>query len=1277
MKRLWRALELLAWTAFFAFAALVLALRFWILPGIEHYRPDIVAAATRSLGTPVKIGGIEAGWLGLRPQVTLYDVRIQDAQGQDALVLPVIDNVVAWRSLLAGGLRLHSLAIDGLRLSVRRDATGTLHVAGMKLAGGGGASDQRIADWVLDQSEIVVRNAEIEWIDEKRGAAPLALSNLDFRLRNSGSRHSIGLSARPPVALGSGLEVRAELSGRSAADLAEWNGRTYVELGYTDLAGWRPWVDYPIDLRRGQGALRLWSTVANGAPTSATADVQLTGVEMVCGQDLPPLELASVSGRIQATSRKGGYEVSGRKLAIVVERGPAIEPSDFRVEWTPEGQEPEHGAVSAKVLDLAPLAQLTETLPFSPEVRKVVAELAPRGRLLDARFDWSGPLPKPAKLAVRTRFADLAINARGEVPGFSGLSGSIEANETHGNLQLASRKAELAVPRVLSEPVLPLESLAGRIDWERKGESAFSLHSSSLTFANADLEGKASVQYAYSGDGPGTIDLTASASRATAARLPRYLPTNEIMGKGLHDYLAAAVIAGESRDVRVRLKGDLRDFPFVDRAKGEFQVIARVEKGSYEYVPGWPRIHDIDAELLFEGDRMEISTRSASILGAKASNVRVAIPAMLAPHVRIEVNGQADGPTSEFMKYIESSPVQQMIGGATDGMIAAGRGKLRLKLEIPIDNPPATQVAGDFEFVSNNVIFSARLPPIERATGRLSFSESGFNLHDITGRIFGGPVTISGGTRRKAVEVLAKGDAQVTALRPYLDHPWRRHLSGAASYTAAIAVRDGRMRVNVDSALRGVVSDLPPPFAKRAPETLKLHVEYLPFDSGARDTLTVTLGQLAVAEVLRRRQGDAMAVQRAAIWLSPGGGQPPRLPERPGTLIYGSLASFDFDRWKPYLDESETTDAGGGAPASSPAKALALELKIGTLDAFGKRVNGLNLRAGIDAGGWSATLQSEEITGDVSYRESGSGELTARLTSLRVPEDYPAAKTSDPEKGKQLPAVDLIAERFIYHDKNFGRVEMKAERVGDEWHVNKLAMASPEASVTGTLVWRSAAPARTSLNFNIEAADAGGLLVRLGYPGLVLGGKARMQAAVGWSGDPNVIDYPTLSGDVQLQAESGQFLKVDAGNIGKLISLMSLQSIPRRLSFDFRDLFEKGFAFDKIRSSGHIDNGLMTLNDFSMEGSSADVEMTGQVDLAKETQKLKLRVVPSLGDTAAVALVLVNPLLIFPAAIAQRILKDPLGHIFAFNYNITGSWAEPEVVKGKIEAQPVKEMENP
>src|SRR5918995_731944 len=121
MKRLLRAIEVLAWGGFFALAALVLALRFWVLPDIERYREDIVAALSRGIGLPVRVGAIRAVWLGLRPQIDLSDVRIYDAQGREALVLPSIENVVAWRSLLRGDLRLHSVVIDAPRLGVRRD----------------------------------------------------------------------------------------------------------------------------------------------------------------------------------------------------------------------------------------------------------------------------------------------------------------------------------------------------------------------------------------------------------------------------------------------------------------------------------------------------------------------------------------------------------------------------------------------------------------------------------------------------------------------------------------------------------------------------------------------------------------------------------------------------------------------------------------------------------------------------------------------------------------------------------------------------------------------------------------------------------------------------------------------------------------------------------------------------------------------------------------------------------------------------------------------------
>ena len=133
---------------------------------------------SRGVGLPVRVGAIDAGWLGLRPQIGLSDVRIHDAQGREVLVLPSIENVVAWRSLLHGELRLHQLAIDGPRLGVRRDARGRA-VRRRHADLGAARAAPASAPGSLGQGEIVVRNAEIEWRDELRGAPPLLLSALN------------------------------------------------------------------------------------------------------------------------------------------------------------------------------------------------------------------------------------------------------------------------------------------------------------------------------------------------------------------------------------------------------------------------------------------------------------------------------------------------------------------------------------------------------------------------------------------------------------------------------------------------------------------------------------------------------------------------------------------------------------------------------------------------------------------------------------------------------------------------------------------------------------------------------------------------------------------------------------------------------------------------------------------------------------------------------------------------------------------------------------------
>jgi uncharacterized protein YhdP len=92
----------------------------------------------------------------------------------------------------------------------------------------------------------------------------------------------------------------------------------------------------------------------------------------------------------------------------------------------------------------------------------------------------------------------------------------------------------------------------------------------------------------------------------------------------------------------------------------------------------------------------------------------------------------------------------------------------------------------------------------------------------------------------------------------------------------------------------------------------------------------------------------------------------------------------------------------------------------------------------------------------------------------------------------------------------------------------------------------------------------------------------------------------------------------------------------------------------------------------AMAGPAASIAITGRVDLARETQDLTVRVVPTVGDSIAVAagVALLNPIIGAGALLAQRLLKDPIGQMLAYEYRITGGWAEPKVIQ--VRAPPVQ-----
>ena len=205
----------------------------------------------------------------------------------------------------------------------------------------------------------------------------------------------------------------------------------------------------------------------------------------------------------------------------------------------------------------------------------------------------------------------------------------------------------------------------------------------------------------------------------------------------------------------------------------------------------------------------------------------------------------------------------------------------------------------------------------------------------------------------------------------------------------------------------------------------------------------------------------------------------------------------------------------------------------------------------------------------------------------------------------------------------------------------------------------------------MDVHDAGGLLTRLAMPGLLRAGKGRLEGQVRWAGSPLDIDYPSLGGKLNVDIQTGQFLKADPG-LAKLMGVLSLQSLPRRLTLDFRDVFSEGFAFDSVRGDIQIDQGVANTGNFQMKGVSAAVLMSGQADLARETQDLHVVVVPEINaGTASLIATWINPTVGLGTFLAQLILRGPAIAAATQEFQITGSWSDPQMRKIESPAKSV------
>ena len=1255
------------------FVLAVLAVRFIIFPNIDEYKDDIAAYASKNAGQKITIGNISTSWDGVSPHIGLKSIELFDAENRVALHLNNVEANISWLSLPLLQPRLAKLVVHQPELTIRRKTDGDIYLAGISLAG---KSKPEFPNWLLSQAEVTIKNAQVTWLDDLRLAPPLSLKQLNLTLSNPTwkslfGQHQFELTALPSIGTSQLIEANGRFVGRDVSKIKAWHGELFLQLKQADLAVWQPWLDYkmlnhPVDLQTGTGDAQVWLDFADAAIEKVKIRAALSNVSLIVNKQTTPFIAKQLSGDIGWSDFKNTQTISAQNIKLSSNTGLNINKGSGYYSTSTKNAKPWVKAdLKLDYFNLDTIKQLSPYFSLPENLTSQLNGLAPVGELQDIALGYEGEASKPNTYKINTSFKKLGLTAYQKTPGFSNLSGSIVADEAGGEVILNSQNALLDFKDYLRWPI-PADKLSGQIDWKMNNGKA-KIRAKELFISSPHLTGTVNASYDMNHIKGGYLDLVGKFGKGNAKYALFYYPTT--LGEDTLHWLDTSILEGRIEDVNLTIKGNLADFPYVnsknqlDKKLGIFKVTAKLSDALLEYGTGWPVVEGLGLDMLFEGKRMELNANKGHIFGNKIIKSKTEIAQLDADSPLLHIISEVEGPVTDGIKFVNESPVKLVTQGFTDNLKTAGQGKLNLELIIPMLNIDASKYKGAYK-ISNGSIFAnidVGLPELSKLNGVLNFTENSLTTQNVSTEILGGPAQFSLRTGAdKVLYVTARGRISDVGIKKLASNAFIDTMQGSADWAGEITINKPMVEVNLRSNLVGMAIGLPPPFNKPANQAMVFSFEKKQTNP-SNDSIDIKYGNIASAKILRNEQAGKLVFERGDIGINMAA----VAPSQPGLSLHGKLDYLDADDWLALLNNvNSKSDA-------APMTINKADITIQKLDIFGRRLNALKVIAEPNATGLQMAIESQEITGSAEWQNAGTGKIIARLKNLTMPtssEAKVAAKKDFRKLSKGYPALDVVAENFQLGNKNLGNLELNAFETGDNWTIQKLKITNPDSTLTADGTWHNwTRNPNTKLNFTLNVDNIGKTLKRFGQPDTVKGGEAAIVGQLDWSGSPHQFETDGLNGYFKLEATKGQILKVKPG-VGRLFGLLTLQSLPRRLSLDFKDLFSDGFAFDKISANAKIDNGILRSDDFFMTGPAAETTIKGETNLKTETQRLHVKVTPHISDSLSLVALAGGPIAGAAAFVAQKILKDPFNKIISSEYIITGTWDKPVEIESEKDA---------
>ena len=1256
----YRLTRVLGWTVGVAVIALAIsaALAQVLLPLLAEHPQWVAQELSAKLQRPVSFASLEGSWEPSGPRFIMRDVTFGPAgEGGAPLHMPEVDLKLDFGGWLLPSRHLLNLQASGLELDLTRDVDGRWHINGLGTAGA--AQRQNISFGHLSV-ELWLDNLRVE-IDDQLINERYTLLADQLRLTHQGSHIRVGARVHRLGATGV-----LQAAGRFRDDGA--SGQLWFSAQNADLHGLVAGFDmggYTID--NGQGDIAVWMDWHDGQIVRDLFQLNVRNLAVTNPAGIKA-SVVQLNGLAELSGHEGGYTVRWAD-----NDGGALR-ADINHLGTPQADI----VGTASRLQLAPLMPwLSLRSWLSPGLLQSLAQGQPHGRLEHALFHWNAAVGTQHLDAV---FDDFGIAPVGKMPGVDHLHGEVRGDSEAISLELPAQAATISAPHTFRKPFV-MSHLAADVAAWRDAEDTH------IGIANLEFEGEG-----YGGNAQGEIATPNAGGRpfldfylilphADIAAAKLFWPIDSLNPHAV-DWLDQAFVSGHIDDTALLVRGSLADWPF-HHNEGRFEAHTNINDLTLSYGKSWPVAEHVQAVASFVDMGMLVEASGGDSLGVKVNRAVAVIPEL--GHTTLDLNVSGEGNAADLLNFAGNSPIANKHADVLAKLKLGGTGNFDFHLSLPMKEMHEFLLAGTAQFKDVDLNAPEWKLQLDKLNGPATFDKHGFHAGPLAGGFHGEPtqvdLALAGATGDPNVVVTAKLDGNYAVPELLQEYPQLNWLNDVASGRSQFSIGyqvartgDGRPDVqtlSIDSPLSGVALNFPVPLNKAADDTLPLHMSLGVPTAGAEM-------QMAMGSVMRGRLRLPNGEQSPlAATFAFGDQVPDALPVK-GMRIRGDAPQLDVTGW---VKHSMAGSAGGNGISLET-----MDVTTEHAEVFGRDFAQMHVTAApkddtleLDVDSASASGHFSVPTVDLNKRG-----ITARLQRMYWPKQQtaPAKKpgeapvpvlVTDPANTgidpRTIPPLHFWAHDLRLDEAKLGEARLETWPTSDGMHVDQLSTQSRSVQVSGSGDW-SGTPTHSSTHLRVDfgANNLGDMLTAFGFAGIFDGGKTKAQLNATWPGGPWTFELGNMDGTLSVDVTNGNIPKASPG-VGRLFGLASIVDLPRRLSFDFNDVFGKGFGFDLIKGDFKLGNGNATTENLKIHGPAAEIKVTGRTGLRNKDYDQQMTVIPHIGNSLPlVGAVVGGPIGAAAGLAVQTVLGRGLNHVAIQRYHITGSWDKPVITSASDSA---------